>query len=377
MVKRSIWTGWKEKIAPYVFLAPFLFFILVFFGYAFVRVFYFSFTDYDMFSPPRWVWFKNYANLFKEIQFLRALQNSLSFMLIVTAAQTALALVLAVALNQKLRGIKFFRAAYYLPSITSSVVITLIFMWFFQRKGLINFLLTKIAENKPIILTFILLVVVLQALLVLKERLRRVPVSIFEPSYLVLSLLLGGVATFLLVEGGVVSPVEGVKAVETIWFNTRLTWPARSGPLAIPIPLLVIMILNTWTTGPTFMLLYLAGLKEIPKELYEAAAVDGARGWQAFWHITVPQLRNVTFLVVTMGLIGTLQMFDQVAFIGEQAPLDAVITLVYFVYVYAFPSSAAPNIGMASAAAIFLAVLTLLIVLVQKRFVSERGEKVE
>ncbi len=77
------------------------------------------------------------------------------------------------------------------------------------------------------------------------------------------------------------------------------------------------MILNTWTTAPTMMLLFLAGLQDIPSELYEAAAVDGATGFAAFRHITLPGLKHVTYLVVTMGgLIGTLQMFDQVAIIG-------------------------------------------------------------
>ena len=81
------------------------------------------------------------------------------------------------------------------------------------------------------------------------------------------------------------------------------------------------MMLNTWTTAPTFMLLYLAGLQDIPRELYEAAAVDGANRWQQFRYVTVPQLKHITFLVMALGLIGTLQMFDQVAIIGSAAPL--------------------------------------------------------
>jgi len=70
--------------------------------------------------------------------------------------------------------------------------------------------------------------------------------------------------------------------------------------------------------------------------------------------------------VLSMGLISTLQMFDQVAIIGEQAPREAVITLAYFVYSNAFPGSAVPRIGAASAAAIVLAVFTMVLVSLQK-----------
>ncbi|AZR74456.1 ABC transporter permease [Anoxybacter fermentans] len=361
----------NEKVAPYILLAPFLFVLIVFFGYAFVRVLYFSFTDYDLFSSPKWVWFKNYINLFQEIQFGRALKNSITFAIIVTTCQTFIALVLAVVLNQQIKGIKFFRAAYYMPSVTSSVVITLIFMWIFQKRGLMNYLLTQVVKASRILLVFFLLAVIFHILLVMYEKIRKRPVSIFEPAFIVLSLLLSGIITFILIKVGIISTLENVKPVRMIWLNTRKTWPDIAGPLAFPIPLGAIMILNIWTTAPTFMLLYLAGLQDIPKELYEAAAVDGATKWHTFWYITVPQLKHITFLVVTMGLIGTLQMFDQVAVIGDQAPLDSTITLAYYIYKNVLPSSAIPKVGLASAAAIFLAGLTFIIVLIQKKFVNK------
>ena len=77
---------------------------------------------------------RNYIDVFADMDFTRALQNSLTFMIVVTAAQTVLALFLAIILNQRIRGLGF-RAAYYMPSVASSVVVTLIFIWFFQRRG--------------------------------------------------------------------------------------------------------------------------------------------------------------------------------------------------------------------------------------------------
>ncbi len=364
------WSSLNEKAAPYVFLSPFLFGFIIFFSYAFIRSLYFSFTDYDLFSIPNWVGIKNYIGLFKESLFTRALKNSLTFAIIVTTLQTIFALLLAVVMNQKIKGIKFFRTAYYMPSITSSIVITLIFIWMFQRKGVINYLLTLLHQYGLTIGIFLTLLVGIQLLLVVTEKLRGRPVQYLEPSYIVLSIILASVITYLLKDFGIIKPIEA-KAVDIFWLNTREKVPSWAGPLAFPRPLGAIMILNIWTTVPTFMILYLAGLQGIPKVLYEAAEVDGAKGWQKFWYITVPQLKHITFLIVTLGLIGTLQMFDQVKIIGGQAPLESTITLAYYVYYSAFPGASVPRIGMAAAAAIILAVLTLIVVLIQKIFLGD------
>ncbi len=364
------WSSLKEKTAPYVLLSPFLFGFIIFFSYAFIRSLYFSFTDYDLFSIPNWVGINNYINLFKERLFTRALKNSLTFSIIVTTLQTIFALLLAVAMNQKIKGIRFFRTAYYMPSVTSSIVITLIFMWMFQRKGVINYLLTLLRQHGLMIGVFLALLIGIQFILVATEKLRGRPVEYLEPCYIIISILLASIITYILKDFGIIKLAE-VKAVDIFWLNTREEVPFWAGPFAFPRPLGAIMILNIWTTVPTFMILYLAGLQGIPKALYEAAEVDGAKGWQKFWYITVPQLKHITFLVVTLGLIGTLQMFDQVKIIGSQAPLESTITLAYYVYDSAFPGASAPEVGMASAAAVILAVLTLTIVLIQKKFSGE------
>jgi len=365
-------TSLCEKLAPYVLLAPFLFTLIVFFGYAFVRVLYFSFTDYNLFTAPQWVGLRNYINIFRDLDFGQALKNSLTFMVIVTTAQTVLALFLALLLNQKVRGLKYFRAAYYMPSVASSVVVTLIFIWFFQRRGVFNFLATQFKAYQRPLFFFLVLAFLIQAALVLYELLRGRPVRIFEQSFLFLSLLTAFVIVYASVRTGILSP-RMVEPVDIIWFNTTRTWPAFLKRFAFPIPLGAIMVFNIWTTAPTFMLLYLAGLQDIPRELYEAAGIDGAQPWHVFRYIIVPQLKPITFLVVTMGLISTLQMFDQVAILGEQAPRRSIITLAYYIYANIFPSSASPRVGMASATAVFLAVLTFIIVFVQRK-VLEDGE---
>ncbi len=362
----------QEAVAAYLFLAPFLLTLLIFFIYATVRAVYFSFTNYDLFSTPEFVGFRNYINLFREELFLYALRNSLVFATVVTAAQTLGALVMAAVLNQKIRGLDFFRAAFYMPSVTSSVVITLIFLWMYQRNGLFNYLATQVASYAPQFGVFALLLIGLQVAQVLWERSRGYPARWLDPALFVVSLLIAAAATWLLTFLGVLAPRDA--EVDFTWLQTSQEVPGvLPFWLRAPIPLVAIMLQNIFTTIPTFMLMFLAALQDVPKSYYEAASLDGASPAQQFWSITVPSVQPVTFLVVTLGLIGTLQMFDQVAIFGNAVPFRSVVTLAYFVYARMFPGAQLPEVGFAAAAAMFLALLTLTIVLVQRFFIRSEG----
>ena len=363
----------QEITAAYLFLAPFLLTLGIFFIYATVRAIYFSFTDYDLFNAPQWVGFTNYLNLFREENFIVALRNTLLFAAVVTSFQTFGALIMAAALNTDLRGQNFFRAAFYMPSVTSSVVITLIFLWMYQRQGLFNYLTTQFKSYTPILLVFIGILILSQLVQVLLERSRGLPATWFDPALFVVSLLIALAASWLLAFTGVVAPRE-VAVVDFVWLQTRQEVPARAPFfLRAPVPLIAIMIQNIFTTIPTFMLMFLAALQDVPKSQYEASSLDGATPVQQFFYITIPAVQPVTFLVVTLGLIGTLQMFDQVAIFGDAVPLRSVITLAYFVYDRMFPGAQLPEVGFASAAAMFLAALTLAIVLLQRRFIRSEG----
>ena len=358
----------RDALAGYLFLAPFLLTLGVFFIYAFVRAVVFSFTNYNLFNINNleFIGLQNYINLFQSDNFLRALFNTVVFATVVTALQTVGALLMAAVLNQKVRGLGFFRAAFYMPSVTSSVVITLIFLWLFQRTGLINYLITQFLTYLPLIAVFTAILVVVQLAQVGVERARNLPAGWLDPALLVISILVALAGTFLLTISGVIAPRE-VAPIGFIWLNTQQS----VGPIGLP--LIVIMFQNIFTTMPTFMLMFLAALQDVPKSYYEAASLDGATALQQFLYITVPSVQPVTFLVVTLGLIGTLQMFDQVAIFGDAAPLESIITLAYFVYNRMFPGGQLPEVGFASAAAMFLAVLTLIVVLIQRIFIpSER-----
>jgi multiple sugar transport system permease protein len=365
----------NETTAALLFLTPFLLTLGIFFIYATVRAVYFSFTDYDLFNAPQWVGWRNYRDLFLDENFLTALRNSLVFATVVTLVQTVGALVMAAVLNQRIRGLSFFRTAFYMPSVTSSVVITLIFLWMYQRRGAFNYLATQFQTYLPQIVAFLAIALVLQAVQVLWERSRGLPAKALDPALLVVSLLLAGGVTYAVTALGYLAPREAVD-VDFVWLQTRQEVPAGAPMwLRAPVPLIAIMIQNVFTTIPTFMLMFLAALQDVPKSYYEAASLDGATPAQQFVYITVPSVRPVTFLVVTLGLIGTLQMFDQVAIFGDAAPLRSVITLAYFVYNRMFPGAQLPEVGFASAAAMFLAALTLVIVMLQRLFLRAEGNR--
>jgi len=134
--------------------------------------------------------------------------------------------------------------------------------------------------------------------------------------------------------------------------------------------MLTIMILNTWTTIGTMMVIYLAALQNIPGQVYEAAYVDGASAWQVFRHMTLPLLKPTTYFVITLGLIGTFQVFDQVFVISSGGPAKTTLTIAYLVYNNGFKNSA---MGVAAATAILLFIIIFAFTMLQRRLVG--GER--
>jgi multiple sugar transport system permease protein len=361
----------RESWTAFWFLLPFLLALAVFFAFAFGRTLFFSFTNYNLFDKQDFVGLNNYINIPSDPLFITALTNTFVFSITVTVLQTIGALLLAVVLNQKLSGLGFFRTAYYFPSIASSAVTTLIFIWLFRPTGLISYFGTVINNYSGLILAFVVILIALQVAQVLFEKSRGLPASWFDPALLVVSIIVALIGVSLLNAFGVVR-IGNLDPAPLTWLSSR---DKLLGIL--PYPLAVIIVMNTFTTIPTLMLTFLAGLQGISNSVYEAAAIDGANPIQQMLYITVPMLRPVTFYVVTISIIGTLQMFDQAAMLDGTAPLEGTITLAYFVYNSIFRGSGDAQVGVASAAALILALLTLAVVQIQRRFFvsDESGSK--
>jgi multiple sugar transport system permease protein len=336
-IVRREWPDRRRRsalIAGYAFMAPYLLITLTFTVGVVLFALYISFTKYDIFTAPTWVGVQNYLKAFagftdpSQTLFLQSLYNVFWYALIVVPLQTAAAIVLAILLNAPMRLKQFFRTIFYAPSVTSSVVITLIFIWFYLKTGYINFFFSNVLGVFGIHW---------QAVAWLGD-----PRGLIE----------------------LIVNAFGGKIAYAQWYlkGPSIAWMA-------------IMFQNIFTTAPTFMIMFLAALQDVNPTLYEAASIDGASAWQRFWKITLPLLRPIMLLVVTLGTIGTLQVFDQVYLATAGGPLGTTETPVYQVFVNALGTGGQIQMGYASALAFIVAIIIFFFTFLQRRFI-ERGTEV-
>ncbi|MEO7020321.1 MAG: sugar ABC transporter permease [Ktedonobacteraceae bacterium] len=128
-----------------------------------------------------------------------------------------------------------------------------------------------------------------------------------------------------------------------------------------------LMLLNIWTTAASFMIYFLAALQDVPREVLEAAGVDGASRFQTFWHITVPLLRPTIFLVAALGTIGAFQMFDQAKFMTAGQPLNSTLTPILEIYNEGFVNG---RFGQAAAMSVILFIVIFLVTITQQRLLD-------
>lgn len=320
------WNGW-------FFVLPALIGITTFTLAPIIMAFLVSFREWNGFSPPFQapvVGLDNYADLLTEpgiarLDFAIALRNNIYYVLGVVPVQTAIAFTLAVIVNQRfLRGKSFFRSAYYFPSITSAVAVALIFMFLFANNGAINSLLG-------------------------------IDVVWLDEASGLFHIVLGWVG---------IDEAPGFLADNSLMGLSWWRW--LSGP---SVTLWAIMILATWTTIGTLMLIFLAGLQNIPVEVEEASKVDGATPLQRFFRVTLPMMKPTLFFVLVIGVIGTWQVFDQIFVISEGEPQKTTITLAYLVYREGFRNA---SMGRAAAISFILFVIIGIFTLVQRRLLPDK-----
>lgn len=141
-----------NKLTPYLFLLPGCVILGAFIFYPMLQAIWLSFTDYNMVSDPEFVKFDNYEKLFQDELFWKTLKNTFIYLIGVVPALVIIPIFLAVLVNQKLKGIGFFRSAYYIPVVTSLVVAGIAWDWVYKENGLLNYvldLLGIIAEPIP------------------------------------------------------------------------------------------------------------------------------------------------------------------------------------------------------------------------------------
>lgn len=289
-----------ESILAWLFSAPALLLLFIFLFIPFAMAFGLSFTDQRLVPNPnlatRFVGLRNFVRMFQDATVYRAIANNFLFALIVVPVQTALALVLAVLINQKLRAINLFRTVYFSPVVVTMVVVTVIWTFLYNPgEGLINEFIQTVSFGR-------------------------------------------------------LGPYD--------WLNNpRLAFPA-------------IMVLSVWQGVGFQMIVYLAGLQEIPDYLYEAAQIDGASKLQQFFFITLPQLRNTTIFVVVTTTILAFRLFTQVWVMQGPSghPQGTTMTMMVYAVNQGFQVG---KIGYASAITVVFFLIVLAVSLVQRVFLRE------
>ncbi len=134
--------------------------------------------------------------------------------------------------------------------------------------------------------------------------------------------------------------------------------------------LAALALLGVWAGAGYNMLLFLAGLSDIPRHLYDAAKVDGANAWQQFWYVTVPMLRNTLVFVTVMTVIGAYQVFTSVYIMSQGGPERSTEVIAYTIFINAF--AVAGQMGYASALAWLLFAVIFVFVVIQMRVFRSR-----
>jgi multiple sugar transport system permease protein len=297
----------RRNAAGYVFLAPWLVGFLVLTLYPMLYSLWLGFTNYDFTKPDstQWIGLGNYLIMFgrafglseftassgevmsTDPYYLKSLSVTFTYVFASVPLKLAVALAVAMLMNQKLRGVPFYRAVYYIPTLLGgSVAIAVLWRKLFEKEGLVNALLGALGfENLPAWIT--------------------------NPKY-------------------------------ALW---------------------TLVLLTVWQFGSS-MIIFLAGLKQIPEEYYEAASVDGASRVRKFFSITIPLLSPVILFNLVMQMISAFQAFTQAYIIGGGRGGVLNSTLFYTLNLY-IQGWTYHEMGYASAMAwvllIIIAVLTIIV----------------
>lgn len=271
-----------------MFLLPAGIILLLFFFVPFLESFMLSFQGYrhDIYNP-QWVGLQNYIELFNSPVFWKTMVNTFIYLIGVVPVLVILPLVIAVLVNQKLRGITIFRALIYIPVIVSIVVAGIAWKWLYASNGLLNYFMSLM-------------------------HLPEIP-----------------------------------------W----LTSPA--------IAIFSVMAVTIWKGLGYYMVIYLAALMSVPKDLYEAADIDGANTFYKHLNVSVPHLKPTMALVSIISSISAMKVFVEIYVMTQGGPMNSTKTIVYYIYQRAFENL---DLGYASAAGVVLLVIIMVLSFINMKF---------
>jgi multiple sugar transport system permease protein len=307
------WNRIREIGLGYTLLAPALIILIVFEIFPVFYGLYISACNWKL-SCTQFIGIDNYTRAFDDSDMWNALGTTVTYSVISVPLQLGLGLVIAYLLFQKIRGKDWLRVFFFLPYITSTVASAAVWAYLYSPdRGLFNTVLRGLG---------------LPAMKWLSET--------------------KGIFLILAQNVGIDIPS---------WLN---------GP---SLALLSLIIYTTWVFVGYDVAIFLAGLGNIPAELYEAAKIDGANGWKLFRHITIPLLSPTTFFLLILTVIGTFKAFNHIYVMTKGGPGNATSTMGVFIFQQMYESQ---RYGYSAALSFILFGVILLLTILQNRLAGER-----
>ena len=281
----------REAITGYLFASPVILGLLIWVIAPMIGVIFISLTDWNVLSTPKFIGVLNYIHLLTTDLFFKGSLMVTSYFVVANVALTIVySLIMALLLNQRVRGQGIYRSIFYLPSILPVVASSILWLWLYNPDfGLFNDLLQSVGIGK------------------------------------------------------------------SLWLDTQTS----------VVPSLVLM--SAWGGAGNTIVIFLAALQGVPRQLLEAVEIDGGNWFHKFWAITWPMISPVTFFNLVVGLINSFQVFTQIYIMTQGGPNNASLFYVYLIYRDGFQRN---DMGTAAALSLVLFLIVSLLGLVLFRWSS-------
>ena len=283
----------RENIEGYLFISPWILGMVFFALGPILASFGLAFTRWNLFTEPEYVGWANFQKLAHDPLFYKSVFNTIYYTVFAVPLGLVLALGLAMLVNHRLRGVNFFRTAFFLPNVVAGIAMLLLWKW------------------------------------------------LFDPNFGLINLFLDWT--------GLMAALEWIGLGRPQWISSRTG--AMPG----------MIFMSIWGLGGS-MMIFLAGLQNIPRELIEAAELDGAGPWKRFRYVTLPLLTPTIFFLMMVGVIASLQIFNQAYVMTQGGPAHATLFYVLYLFQTAFERF---QMGYACAMALVLFIITLIVSLIQ------------
>ena len=320
----------KEATEGYLCILPWLIGLVSFTLGPMIFSIYISMCDWDIINAPRFVGLANFQQaLFHDFRFIQALKVTITYAAFALPLGLTGSLMVALLLNQKVKGMSWFRTIFYIPAILPGIATAMLWRWIFNpENGILNLILSTLASPSvrlagalsiwPVAILIGLAVSAVTGVKAISIMIRRTADVWVGILWLVLALPLGSLIAF--------AWNTGFRLLKVTFSGPMPLWLADPS-WALP----AFVIMSLWGVGGG-MIIYLAGLQSIPTQLYEAADIDGANPVQKFRKITLPMVSPTIFFNLVMGVIGSFQVFTSSFVMTQGGPHYA--TLFYLLYLY-------------------------------------------